>query len=234
MARTYKRDARGRFAGGGYSGQTGGRGARLKSAGSKRAGGGAKAKAVKRATPGGAIRSTDVRKAKISNAISKNIERRNKAGLNPPTAARENQGARVARATREIAARTGQAPNAATGRSPKRAAVPKTYSKVDRSVGAISRRRSRALAERSSISPGSGFSMARTTRSMITRSAANAIYNRQRATAKALGKNGKVADGVLRDGIGVVKGLSGSKRNRADQLREAARKRVIAGRRGRR
>ena len=43
MARSYRRDARGRFAGGGYSGQTGGRGARLKGGGGKRAGGGAKA-----------------------------------------------------------------------------------------------------------------------------------------------------------------------------------------------
>jgi hypothetical protein len=41
MARSYKRDARGRFAGGGYSGQTGGRGARLTAKG-ERKGGGAK------------------------------------------------------------------------------------------------------------------------------------------------------------------------------------------------
>lgn len=40
MARRYVRDAKGRFAPKGYSGQTGGRGARLKSPGSKRAGGG--------------------------------------------------------------------------------------------------------------------------------------------------------------------------------------------------
>jgi hypothetical protein len=40
MARRYVRDAKGRFAAKGYSGQTGGRGARLKSAGKTRAGGG--------------------------------------------------------------------------------------------------------------------------------------------------------------------------------------------------
>lgn len=40
MARRYVRDAKGRFASKGYSGQTGGRGARLKSAGKTRAGGG--------------------------------------------------------------------------------------------------------------------------------------------------------------------------------------------------
>jgi len=41
--RRYVRDAKGRFASKGFSGQTGGRGARLKSAGKKREGGGAKA-----------------------------------------------------------------------------------------------------------------------------------------------------------------------------------------------
>lgn len=51
MARSYKRDARGRFAGGGYSGQTGGRGARLTAKG-RRAGGGAKMTAAR---PGGTI-----------------------------------------------------------------------------------------------------------------------------------------------------------------------------------
>lgn len=41
MARRYVRDARGRFASKGYSGQTGGRGARLKGSGKQRDGGGA-------------------------------------------------------------------------------------------------------------------------------------------------------------------------------------------------
>lgn len=45
MGRRYVRDARGRFASSGYSGQTGGRGARLK-AKTQRAGGGAKIKAA--------------------------------------------------------------------------------------------------------------------------------------------------------------------------------------------
>lgn len=43
MARRYVRDAKGRFAPKGYTGQTGGRGARLKGSGKKREGGGAKA-----------------------------------------------------------------------------------------------------------------------------------------------------------------------------------------------
>ena len=46
MARTYRRDARGRFAGGGFSGQSGGRGARLKASGTRQ-GGGAKMKGAK-------------------------------------------------------------------------------------------------------------------------------------------------------------------------------------------
>lgn len=46
MARRYTRDARGRFASGGFSGQTGGRGARLMSGGRSRAGGGATIKAA--------------------------------------------------------------------------------------------------------------------------------------------------------------------------------------------
>ena len=107
MARTYKRDARGRFAGGGYSGQSSGRGARLKAKGT-RAGGGAKVNAAKRSTPSGAIRKTDVIRARVSNGISRNIERRNKAGLNPPTAAKESKATRVKRAAGRIAARGGE------------------------------------------------------------------------------------------------------------------------------
>jgi hypothetical protein len=116
VARSYRRDANGRFAGGGYSGQTGGRGARLK-AKSTRAGGGAKVSAAKRSTSSGAIRKTDVIRARVSNGISKNIERRNKAGLNPPTAAKENRAARVKRAAGRIAARGG----ASKARKPKTA-----------------------------------------------------------------------------------------------------------------
>lgn len=46
MARKYRRDARGRFAGGGFSGQSGGRGARLKASGTRQ-GGGAKMTAAR-------------------------------------------------------------------------------------------------------------------------------------------------------------------------------------------
>jgi hypothetical protein len=68
VARTYRRDARGRFASGGYSGQSGGRGARLKAKGS-RDGGGAKMTA-----------------ARTGGTVSK------PKGLKPdPTAARRNQ-----------------------------------------------------------------------------------------------------------------------------------------------
>lgn len=53
MARRYTRDARGRFASGGFSGQTGGRGARLMSGGRSRAGGGAR---IQAAPTGGTFR----------------------------------------------------------------------------------------------------------------------------------------------------------------------------------
>lgn len=53
MARTYRRDARGRFAGAGYSGQTSGRGTRLKAGGNVRAGGGTR---IKAAGPRGTVR----------------------------------------------------------------------------------------------------------------------------------------------------------------------------------
>jgi hypothetical protein len=51
MARTYRRDARGRFASGGYSGQSGGRGARLTATGTRK-GGGARMTAAR---PGGTV-----------------------------------------------------------------------------------------------------------------------------------------------------------------------------------
>lgn len=132
MARTYKRDSRGRFAGGGGGSSRGGgrkplqrgtnrltrdnagritsvggdgataRGGRLRTAsGNKRAT--VTARGVKRASPSGAIRKSDVVTARTQNSISRNIEKRNKSGLNPPTAARENQASRVARAERRIA-----------------------------------------------------------------------------------------------------------------------------------
>ena len=65
------------------------------------------------------------------------------------------------------------------------------------------------------------------TNSAITRSAANAIYNRQRRTGKALGVDRE----VLRNPAGIMPGVYGGKRQRASQIREAARKRVIGGRR---
>lgn len=100
--------------------------------------------------------------------------------------------------------------------------------KVDLSPAAVSRRRSRAMAQRSSVA-GGDFNMKLTTRSAITRSAANAIYNRQKQITK--GQKGNLNSSIVRDGIGVLPGLSGSKRQRANQLREQARKRVISGRR---
>lgn len=98
MARRYTRDNRGRFASVGATA----RGGRLKTAGGNKRKT-VKATAAKRATPSGAIRKTDVITARVQNGISKNIERRNKAGLNPSTAAKENQTTRLARAQRRVA-----------------------------------------------------------------------------------------------------------------------------------
>ena len=95
-------------------------------------------------------------------------------------------------------------------------------------AAAIARRRSRAMRERTSIA-GGDFNLKLSTRSSITRSAANAIYNRQSKIAKAMG--GLVDIAVVRSGIGVMPGLNGSKRDRAGQLREQARNRVVKGRR---
>ena len=98
MARRYARDNRGRFSSTGATA----RGGRLATAsGNKRAT--QVQSGPKRTTPSGAIRKTDVVTARTQNAISRNIERRNKAGLNPATAAKENQATRVARAERRIA-----------------------------------------------------------------------------------------------------------------------------------
>ncbi len=99
--------------------------------------------------------------------------------------------------------------------------------KVDTSPAALERRKARAMAERSSVA-GGGFNMKLNTRSLVTRSAANAIYNRQRQVAKS--SAGNLDADVLRSGIGVMPRLSGSPRQRAEQLREAARKRVVSGR----
>ena len=135
MARRYNRDSRGRFASGGGGGgsrrpaargisrgtnrltrdnsgritSVGGDGATARGGRLRTASGKQRAtqtlRAGRRSTPSGAIRKTDVVTARTQNAISKNIERRNRAGLNPPTASKENQSARIARAERRIASR---------------------------------------------------------------------------------------------------------------------------------
>ena len=72
MARRYVRDAKGRFASKGYSGQTGGRGARLKSAGKTRAGGGSR---IDKGTgkPAGTISGT--KRGRSSDAAERMIKR---------------------------------------------------------------------------------------------------------------------------------------------------------------
>jgi hypothetical protein len=91
------------------------------------------------------------------------------------------------------------------------------------SLQAVNARRARASAPRTSTY----LSQKLNTQSAITRSAANAIYNRQRAVSKA----GGLDKSVVRNPIGIMPKTSGSVRNRASQVREAARKRVVGGRR---
>jgi hypothetical protein len=95
--------------------------------------------------------------------------------------------------------------------------------KVDTSLKGVAARRARALAPRTSTY----LSQKLNTQSAITRSAANAIYNRQRAVGKQLGLD----KSTVRNPIGIMSKTSGSIRNRAMQVREAARKRVVGGRR---
>ncbi len=99
----------------------------------------------------------------------------------------------------------------------------KPVRKVDTSLKGVAARRARALAPRTSTY----LSQKLNTQSAITRSAANAIYNRQRAVGKQLGLD----QSVVRNPIGIMPKTSGSIRNMAMQVREAARKRVIGGRR---
>lgn len=148
MARTYKRDSRGRFAGGGGSGggrpatrkvQRGtnrltrdnsgritgtgdgatARGGRLRTAGGKQRGK-VMAKGTKRAAGAGMIRKSDVERARMDNSTSKNIERRNKSGENPPWAGRENSGSRLRRAKARIAQQKRKPSAARSGSAPAR------------------------------------------------------------------------------------------------------------------
>ena len=132
-----------------------------------------------------------------------------------------------AKAAGTIKGKVKRDPNAA-GRigKAKPAAAPKAAKpapKVDTSMKGVAARRARALAPRTSTY----LSQKLNTQSSITRSAANAIYNKQRSVGKQLGLD----KAVIRNPIGIMSKTSGSTRNRAEQLREAARKRVVGGRR---
>ena len=115
---------------------------------------------------------------------------------------------------------------AVTARVKARAAASKPVKKVDTSMNAVKARRQRALAPKNSTYLSNKLNA----RSAVVRSAANAIYNRQRAVGKAIG----LSPAVVRQPIGIMTGLSGSNRNRAEANLENARKRVIKGRKGRR
>lgn len=202
MARTYKRDSKGRFAGGGGG-----------------SGGGGKSRPATKQLQRGANRLTRDNAGRITSV-----------GGSGATA----YGGRIRTASGKRRATTvakgiGKAPKGTVGK-PRGLKADKNVTKpairkVDTSVSAIARRRSRANAPRTSTYLNQKLNI----QGAITRSAANEIYNRQRTIAKALG--GRVDTSVARSGIGVVRGLTGSKRQRADELRERARKRVRGGRR---
>ena len=123
-------------------------------------------------------------------------------------------------------------------KSPKPAAPAKAKAapKVKTDVQAIKQRRQRALAPKSSTY----LSQKLNTRSAVVRSAANAIYNRQARGVKELfgGKNAPTE--IIKNPIGImpVNARKGTGRltnkDRALANLEAARKRVLSGRKGRR
>jgi hypothetical protein len=200
VARRYARDNRGRFASSG-SGATA-RGGRLKTAsGNKRA-----TQTMRAAGAGGVIKGRAARTVAGEKAMAKLAKR-------APAAKRIN----AARPGGTVAKPKGLKPGAIKARA--KGAVPK----VDLTLKGIADRRKRANAPRKSMY----LSQKMETNSAITRSAANAIYNRQRRTGKALGVDRE----VLRNPAGIMPGVYGSKKQRASQIREAARKRVVGGRR---
>lgn len=219
-ARTYKRDSRGRFAGGGGS-----------------SGGGSKAKASAkpagdgRRGPRGGKTGTRAEQRKAAAAqAARSAEFRGKATAGRGAKDAYKTAARGARMSEKGAAKkVGRLRTPRANPVAQRPAV--TPRKVDLSMSAIARRRARASIKRSYV-VGGAYNAKLDIRSRTIRSAANAIYNRQRQVAKASG--GTLNAQVARSPIGILRTLSGSTRQRADQLREQARKRVVAGRRGRR
>lgn len=117
----------------------------------------------------------------------------------------------------------GLKPQSAIKTAPASNPAAKPAQKAGTSLQAVNARRARASAPRTSTY----LSQKLNTQSAITRSAANAIYNRQRAVSKA----GGLDKSVVSNPIGIMPKTSGSVRNRAAQVREAARKRVVGGRR---
>ena len=120
----------------------------------------------------------------------------------------------------------GLKPGAVTAKVKAKSAVAKPVKKVDTSLDAVKARRQRALEPKNSTYLAQKLN----TRSAVVRSAANAIYNRQRAVGKTQG----LSPVVVRQPIGIMSGLSGDTRNRAAANLENARRRVIKGRKGRR
>ena len=214
MARTYKRDGNGRFAGGG--GSSGGGGGKRPAA-----------KSVSR----GVNRLTRDNAGKITSVGGEGATAR---GGRLKTAAgnkRAMQTAKVSggRPAGTMKGKIKRDPGAAgkIGQQAKPAAAPskKPTSKAGTATSDIAARRARANAPKASMY----LSPKLNTQSAITRSAANAIYNEQRSTLR-MQKSKQASPDVIKIGL-IGRGLSGSKRDRAMANREAARKRVVGGRR---
>ena len=209
MARSYKRDANGRFAGGGGG-----------------SGGGGKRPAAKPVSRG-KNRLTRDNAGKITSVGGNGATARGGRLKTASGNQRATQTARAIGGSRAGTIKGKVTRNPAAGAKLAAAGKGKATKKVDTSIGAIAERRKRALRRRTSIYLNDKLN----NRSAVVRSAANAIYNRQRRSVQNLfgGKNAPSA--ILRDPIGIMPGLSGSKRDRATQNLESARTRVRGGRR---
>ena len=132
----------------------------------------------------------------------------------------------AARTAGTVAKPKGLKRGSVTAKVKAKSAVAKPVKKVDTSLDAVKARRQRVLEPKNSTYLAQKLN----TRSAVVRSAANAIYNRQRAVGKTQG----LSPVVVRQPIGIMPGLSGGTRNRAAANLENARRRVIKGRKGRR
>jgi hypothetical protein len=207
MARVYHRDANGRFASGG-GGSSKGRPATTKAS-----------------MRGGQNRLTRDNSGRITSIGGNGATAR---GGRLKTAAGNQRGRQVAKVKGGV--------KGTVSKNKRRDLKAPQVSKVRTDLNAIKERRQRALAPKNATY----LSQKLNTRSAVVRSAANAIYNRQSRGVKELFGGKKAPAEVVKDPIGIMplaaKKGSGrpTKKDRALANLEAARRRVISGRKGRR